>query len=69
MLRLTDKQSEILAFVQAQIREEGKAPTRVQLAQHFGFHVNAAQCHLEALQRKGFIRLTRQSPRIEVLAP
>jgi repressor LexA len=56
---LTPQQERILAFIRAHLREHGHAPTREEIAQHFGFSVRAsAGEHLQALARKGHIELT-----------
>ena len=58
MEKLTTRQSEILAFVQEFIEEQGMPPTRAEIARELGFRsVNAAEEHLRALQRKGVIEL------------
>ena len=55
---LTTRQAEILALIQAAIRRTGMPPTRAEIAQTLGFRsANAAEEHLRALARKGFIEL------------
>lgn len=39
------------------VSSHGFPPTRSEIAKHFGFNVNAAQDHLEALAKKGAIQL------------
>jgi repressor LexA len=53
---LTEKQKAILDFIRQSMREAGCVPTVREIAAHFGFKsVNAAQDHLAALERKGYI--------------
>ncbi|MGR8919518.1 MAG: transcriptional repressor LexA [Gammaproteobacteria bacterium] len=55
---LTARQAEILAFIRATIRRTGMPPTRAEIAGALGFRsANAAEDHLRALARKGYIEL------------
>lgn len=55
---LTMKQSEILAFIEKNIIERGFPPTNGEIGKAFNFRSRqAARVHLEALQRKGYIRI------------
>ena len=55
---LTERQSEILDFIRSCLRESGYPPTRDDIAARFGFRSkNAAQDHLKALARRGFIEM------------
>ena len=55
---LTPRQAEILALIQQQISELGAPPTRAEIARKLGFKsANAAEGHLRALARKGYISL------------
>jgi repressor LexA len=55
---LTDRQRQILEFIEQQVFERGLPPTRADIVDHFGFaSPNAAQCHLRALARHGVIEL------------
>lgn len=57
--KLTARQSEILALIQEAISQTGFPPTRAEIAQILGFKsANAAEDHLRALEKKGFITLT-----------
>ena len=59
MLKLTPRQSEILAFIKRCLEDHGYPPTRAEIAQELGFKSpNAAEEHLKALARKGAIELT-----------
>jgi repressor LexA len=57
--KLTARQSEILLLIQQAIAQTGFPPTRAEIAQTLGFKsANAAEDHLRALEKKGFITLT-----------
>lgn len=59
MLKLTPRQSEILAFIKRCLEDHGYPPTRAEIAQELGFKSpNAAEEHLKALARKGAIEMT-----------
>ncbi len=67
---LTPKQSEVLAFVRATIREKGVAPTLAELAAHFDISRVTAFEHLTHLQEKGHIRRRKfKSRAISVIDP
>ena len=62
--KLTTRQSEILDVIKTNIKETGFPPTRVEIAQYFGFKSpNAAEDHLRALERKGYITIMPGSSR------
>lgn len=64
MRDLTPRQAEILALIQEYIYDEGYPPTRMEIAEAFGFRSpNAAEEHLRALERKGYIELLQGSSR------
>jgi repressor LexA len=59
-MALTKRQTEVMAFLRKFKAECGFPPTRVEIAQHFGFRSpNAAEEHLQALHRKGELFITR----------
>ena len=59
MIKLTARQQEILDLIKSHIDETGYPPTRVEIANTFGFKSpNAAEEHLKALHRKGAIEMT-----------
>lgn len=68
--KLTERQGEIFAFVKSHTASKGIPPTRVEIADRFGFNSpNAAEDHLRALQRKGYIKLgTARARSIQVIA-
>jgi repressor LexA len=56
--QLTPRQLQVLIFIRGFIAEEGCPPTRADIARGFWFKsANAAEEHLQALERKGAIRL------------
>ncbi len=56
MNTLTSRQKEIFEFIKSKISSEGYPPTRMEISNFFGFKSpNAAEDHLKALKRKGFI--------------
>lgn len=58
MIKLTDRQREVLNLVKRNIEETGYPPTRADIAQQLGFKsANAAEEHLKALARKGAIEI------------
>ena len=61
---LTARQAEILELIRSYIAEEGCPPTRAEIADTLGFRSpNAAEDHLRALQRKGYIEIIPGSSR------
>lgn len=55
---LTKRQQEIFDFILECMSLKGAPPTRVEIANHFGFKSpNAAEDHLKALDKKGHIEL------------
>ena len=58
MRDLTPRQEEILNLIREWIETTGLPPTRVEIAQHFGFSSpNAAEQHLKVLAKKGVLDL------------
>jgi repressor LexA len=56
MEELTERQSEILKLVRELTEVSGFPPTRAEIARRMGFRsVNAAEQHLRALEKKGFL--------------
>ena len=61
---LTDRQAEVLAFVQARLRAVGMPPTLDEICAHFGFSsTNAASEHLRLIQQKGYLKREFGKPR------
>lgn len=59
LLVLTPAQIAVLGFIREFNRENKFPPTRTEISQHFGWRsINAAECHLRALVKKGAIFLS-----------
>src|SRR3954462_9810333 len=53
---LTDRQKDILHFIQKEQREKGITPSTREIQQHFGFaSQTSVMQYLDALERKGFV--------------
>ncbi|MGB0895556.1 MAG: transcriptional repressor LexA [Parashewanella sp.] len=58
MRPLTPRQAEILELIRSNISETGMPPTRAEIARTLGFKsANAAEEHLKALAKKGYIEI------------
>ncbi|GLP95961.1 transcriptional repressor LexA [Paraferrimonas sedimenticola] len=58
MRPLTPRQAEILELIKVAIQDTGMPPTRAEIAKTLGFRsANAAEEHLKALAKKGFIEI------------
>ena len=55
MKPLTEKQRQVLSFVEEFCRRQGYPPTVREVAAHFGIQPRAAADHLAALKRKGYL--------------
>jgi repressor LexA len=61
---LTDRQAEVLSFVETRLRVVGVSPTLEEIRNHFGFNsVNAAREHLRLIEQKGFLEREFGKPR------
>lgn len=59
MIKLTARQQQILGLIREAIENTGFPPTRAEIASVLGFRsINAAEEHLQALARKGAIKIT-----------
>jgi len=56
---LTLRQKEVLEFIVEYSSDNGYPPSRLDIACNFLFGPNAAQCHLKAIEKKGYITLTK----------
>jgi repressor LexA len=70
-IKLTKAQTRVFDVIQQSIRDEGRPPTRAEIADALGFRsINAAESHLRALERRGAIRLQGGASRgIQCLVP
>ncbi len=58
MVKLTQRQRQVLDLISNHIQQFGAPPTRAEIAKELGFRsVNAAEDHLKALARKGAIEI------------
>ncbi len=69
MNALTEKQAAVLEFIKEHQEKYKCSPTRKEIADHFKYRsANAAEEHIQALVRKGQLRLDPEKKRrIEVL--
>ena len=68
MKELTLRQREVLSFITGYIRVSAYPPTIREIGDHFAISVKGAYDHVEALRKKGFLRLKdRRSRTIEVI--
>lgn len=64
MLKLTNRQEQILNLIKDAIQNTGFPPTRAEIAAELGFRsTNAAEEHLQALARKGVIEIAAGTSR------
>ncbi len=69
MTYLTERQRDVLQFIENRIADDGVAPTLQEIADAFGFRSTAsAQKHVAHLERKGFLERRKHQKRGLVLA-
>lgn len=68
MKDLTRKQQKVLGLIQAAWRRQGRSPTYQDLARSLGVTVRAAFQHVQALERKGYVRRSRRHRGMELAA-
>ena len=69
MKNLTDRQKEILDLIKSYIGDYGFPPTRADISKELGFKsANAAEQHLRAIEKKGFIKILSGASRGIVLS-
>jgi repressor LexA len=69
MTYLTERQRDVLAFIERHLEKSGVAPTLREISERFGFASTAsAQKHIALLERKGFLRREKHQKRGLVLA-
>lgn len=70
MRPLTPRQTQIFELIKVKISDTGMPPTRAEIADHFGFKsANAAEEHLKALAKKGYIEMLAGTSRGIRLTP
>jgi repressor LexA len=68
MKELTKKQKKVLEFLTSYTKKYGYPPTVREIGEHFGFLWTAARGHLQAIGRKGFIKINPSRSRgIEII--
>ncbi|MCX8117997.1 MAG: transcriptional repressor LexA [Desulfobacterota bacterium] len=55
-MELTERQREVLGFIQGFIRERGYPPSIREIGEYFHIYPRAVFDHLKALERKGYLR-------------
>lgn len=55
-MELTERQREVLNFVQTFVREKGYPPSIREIGEYFHIYPRAAFDHLKALERKGYLK-------------
>ncbi len=69
MTYLTERQRDVLEFIERNVDDSGVAPTLKEISEAFGFASTAsAQKHIALLERKGFLRREKHQKRGLVLA-
>jgi len=69
MKNLTDRQKEILDLIKSYIGDYGFPPTRADISKELGFKsANAAEQHLRAIEKKGYIKILSGASRGIVLS-
>ena len=69
MTYLTERQRDVLDFIESELDRNGVAPTLREISEKFGFASTAsAQKHIALLERKGFLRREKHQKRGLVLA-
>ena len=64
MTYLTERQRDVLSFIESRIEQSGVAPTLQEIADAFGFRSTAsAQKHVAHLERKGFLQREKHQKR------
>jgi repressor LexA len=69
MTYLTERQRDVLGFIESELERNGVAPTLREISEKFGFASTAsAQKHIALLENKGFLRREKHQKRGLVLA-
>ena len=64
MRGLTERQRKVLEWMKMYVRKHGRAPTRTEISDAFGWaDATAARSHLEALEKKGYIEILKDKYR------
>jgi repressor LexA len=63
MKALTERQQQVLDFIRDYTKQNVCPPTVREIAEYFSFSLRAAQDHIAALQKKGFLSLSEKRSR------
>ncbi len=69
MRTLTDKQKDILDFIEEFLEHEGMAPTVYEIADHFDIKTSTVFAHLRSLQRKNWLTRSSKARSISLSKP
>ncbi len=69
MRGLTDKQRDILDFIEDFTLTEGMAPTVYEIAEHYDIKTSTVFAHLKSLQKKGFLQRSSKARSISLTQP
>jgi len=67
MKELTERQEEVLLYVDSFKKRNGYSPSVRDVAGHFRITPNGAKCHLDALIKKGMLKSQHRIPRTLVV--
>jgi repressor LexA len=63
MKELTDKQDNVYKFIMNSMKDRGMPPTIREIGDEFGITAKGAYDHLKAIEKKGFIKTTKNQSR------
>jgi repressor LexA len=63
MVKLTQRQADVLAFIKEYIEENGYSPSNSDIGKEFSILTNAAFCHVRALVKRGAVTKVEGVPR------
>ena len=66
MKGLTEKQQEILEYIEEFMSKHGMAPTVNEIADYFGIKASSSFAHLRALQKKGYVSRSSKARSLEL---
>lgn len=67
MRKITDRQTEVLSFIESFIKDNSYSPSIREIAEHFQITIKAVQDHIKALNRKGYTKRDGKKPRAIVI--
>lgn len=69
-MELTERQREVLEFIERNQQVQGVTPSLREIAAHFGFRsMSSAMDHVRALRRKGVLSQDRRARSLRILSP